>query len=274
MCVMDLASDVNNGETRNGLTCPVCHGGQKRDKSLSITREDGFIKWICFRASCGYRGVSGDNPNNDKFLENIAVNKPKPLDETPPIRTEEITQEQSRGLREKYGLRLDEVALVKQSANYWVFPVHDMYGNRTGIVQKKHRFFGPKNLVHGQRGQMHFTIPPHSNNGTVIIVEDWLSGTKVGRYCPTVALLGTNLSQKQAVLLSDHYERAIFMLDKDAWGKSVDYCKKFNCLFASGCDYATWESGLDPKDMSIAELETILRNKKILNGEQSTIITT
>ncbi|KAL4858725.1 Twinkle [Chlorella vulgaris] len=44
--------------TYNQMMCPECQGGDKSEKSLSVTIEEGSesVMWNCFRAKCGWQG--------------------------------------------------------------------------------------------------------------------------------------------------------------------------------------------------------------------------
>ena len=80
MSIKLLASIVEPNTTVNSLVCPECNGGKHKDKSLCITREAGLIKWICFRASCTFRGITDDNPNNVEAYDHTKVSKPDVYD--------------------------------------------------------------------------------------------------------------------------------------------------------------------------------------------------
>ena len=248
MTIEALASGIQG--TVNSLTCPECNGGVHNDKSLSITVEHGLIKWICYRASCNYRGIRHDNPNN---TTRMSVKDAKPVYDKP-HRT--LTHHEEDYLKEKYGLRDHELAGVRKSNNYFAFPVRNIMGKQVGWSHKKDVGNGPKSLTYGPQDMIHYADP--DDGRTVVIVESWLDATKVSRYKPCVALLGTNLNYAQVIDIASWYDRAVFMLDMDAWGKAAKLCSKYSLLFREGCGYATWECGLDPKDMQIENLEQVI----------------
>eukprot|EP00250_Pteridium_aquilinum_P035570 c9670_g1_i1 orf=143-2269(+) len=55
----------NKGDQKRTL-CPVCQGGNSREKCLSINISDdgAFAKWQCFRATCGWKGYTEAPRNN------------------------------------------------------------------------------------------------------------------------------------------------------------------------------------------------------------------
>lgn len=253
-----MAMSIAAGETKNGLICPKCNGGRSGDGSLSITKEHGQIKWICFRAGCGYRGIKHDNPNN----EAASSYTPAPRPHVCP--TEGLNSGDYTVFRERYNIPSVGLKGVRKTedGHYWVFPVRHVDGSVTGYVHKKRmaHVLGRKNDIYGARGQMHWARTGFPRFPKLLVVEDWISAARCSFRANTVALLGTHLSQEQAVLLSQHTEEVVFMLDEDAWHKSIELCNKYDILFSGGCSYITWESGLDPKDMTPEEFHSVMEN--------------
>lgn len=71
------------------------------------------------------------------------------------------------------------------------------------------------------REEIAYWVMPDSNPGTldrIVITEDILSAIRVGKFTPTVSLLGTKISTQQAAQLSV-YKRATTWLDPDEAGK-------------------------------------------------------
>lgn len=53
--LQQACSDVIAGQgRRTGLTCPGCHGGRTRERSLGVVYESYGARIHCFRAKCGY----------------------------------------------------------------------------------------------------------------------------------------------------------------------------------------------------------------------------
>ena len=74
--IKDMALSMPDNSTSNGMVCPNCSGGNSGDRSLSVTKDGGLIKFICYRASCNYRGVIGDNPNNPRQAKKVKPPRP------------------------------------------------------------------------------------------------------------------------------------------------------------------------------------------------------
>jgi hypothetical protein len=256
--ITQLAAQVADNSTMNGLVCPTCNGGTNNDRSLCITKEGGQIKWICFRAKCGYRGVVGDNPNNVSSL----VAPAKPVTQFMG-ESYALSMSGQAVLQELYGLTVQEMGDIRWCNMGYLFHIRDYYHRITGECTKRGAGTnGRKSMVYGERGQMHYENP--HDGDTVVIVEDMLSAKRVGRHAPCVALLGTNMSHQQAIELAGNYKRAVFMLDEDAWSKSVNMATKYNSFFLGGTGFMMWESGLDPKDMSDAALVEVLLDNEVI----------
>ena len=50
-----LAADLGELETTR-YPCIACHGGSSKEASMAVTREAGWLLYICYRATCGLRG--------------------------------------------------------------------------------------------------------------------------------------------------------------------------------------------------------------------------
>lgn len=258
--VRAMAQVVNGGTTLNGLVCPACDGGTNNDQSFSITKADnGLIKFICFRAKCGYKGITHENPNNIPVEPLVKKEKQEiPHDK----HTRCLSGAEVLELTERFDLQ--QVDKVRMHHNYWVFPVENHRGQTTGWVHKKKYGSGKKNVIYGKPYQMHWAGQTFPFNNTVVIVEDWLSAARIGQYMPCVALLGTNLALDQVREISSLYDKAVFMLDKDAWSKGYAMCRDYGLMFDDGCVVATWKSGNDPKDMSSSELVGTMKRYNLL----------
>lgn len=261
--VADIAMTMPDNTTLNGQVCPQCGGGQNKDRSLSITKTQGSIKWICFRAKCGYKGVQQDNPNNPRIAR-----QPAEVVREYEKETFELEVADTSFLSTMYDLSYGELQSVRKHKNYWVFPVKDIHGRTTGMVHKKFRGEGRKSIQFGPRDLMHWEVYSLLNP-TCVVVEDWLSAKRVGKYVNCVALLGTHMSSKQACALATHFDRLLFMLDEDAWGKAAKHCMEYDSLFREGCRYTTWEfdnMSPDPKDLTEEELITVLTDSGVIHG--------
>lgn len=91
----------------------------------------------------------------------------------------------------------------------------------------------------------------------IIVVEDALSVITVGRYCPTVAALGTSLSTAQAIFLGN-FDEVVFWMDDDRGGLegSVKGMRKV-ALLTNVKRIRTRE---DPKKLSCDEIKRILND--------------
>ena len=53
--LLDYAS-LAEGERKSGQLCPMCSGGSGRERSFSVGRNNNHLAFICFRASCSFKG--------------------------------------------------------------------------------------------------------------------------------------------------------------------------------------------------------------------------
>ena len=249
--IEDIAASLPEGTT-NSLTCPSCHGGHNADRSLSITKEDGLVKWICYRAKCGFRGIRGDNLNNVTTTTVNTYQAPVSYDRELfplPDRMRDM-------LSARYYLSDDALDRFKWTGDALCFDIKNDMGVVTGQWLKGSDFkkrYAVADAMHWEWS----SYTEHANADTCVLVEDPISALRVSQHCHAVALLGTNLSSEQANELADMFDRVVVMLDADAWDKATAMCMRYGILF-DRMSYLTWVSERDPKDMQEDELIEVL----------------
>jgi len=264
--IKTLALDIPEGTTSNGLLCPKCEGGEFGHKAMSITRTTSSeLKFICFRAPCGYKGRVYTNGNGNLLPPSQEVLRRAP------------TQREYIRLSSRTRLHLQIrfpnlsdgfVDACKEEDERISMPIKDIFGREVGRNRRGYEWFrkyrGPKSLV-----DWHEEVETKSDftwcrggNDTVYIVEDQLSADCIHNTtgCEVVALLGGHVSLKLITVLKERlgFKTILLALDKDAWAKAY----KTECSYRLfGLRALTWDSDNDPKDMSSEELMEVFIGK-------------
>lgn len=256
-----LASGISTGETRNGMSCPEC-SGVTNDKAFSITRTAANeIKFICFRATCGYKGhISTSN------VHAMCKNNAKPVDLPKPLEYYDLSKRTRTQLIMRYpNLPMEFIDSCKEEKYRILIPIRDRWGRIVGHNRRGYKwfkdFYGPKSITDWQEDPYIKSDFSWINKSDVVyIVEDQLSAACIsnitGASC--LALLGSHVSNNLIAILKQQYgcTEIKVALDQDAWAKAAKIEKKFRLL---GVSSMQWESGLDPKDMPADELKEVFK---------------
>ncbi len=200
--------------------CPKCH----RKNTFGASNDMGILKWQCFSASCGTRGIGETNlsASDIRALMNT-------VDIKESIEPIEFPMSVTRALPYEATSWLEYWGIQDVGTYYWdikdsrvVFPViknHILY-DATGRTLNK--VVTPKWKRYGGSG-----LPFIVGEGNVaVVVEDAISAS----VCASegyvgVALLGTNLMESHALSLLK-YDKVIVALDPDASMKSLAHVKE------------------------------------------------
>jgi len=201
--------------------CPKCH----RRNTFGASNDMGVLKWQCFSASCGTRGM---------FEGNLSASDIKRLmqgqykeDVIEPI---EFPMSVSRTLPD-YAREWLAYWGIPYSPNkhYWdikdsrvVFPIKKDHVLYDGTGRTLNKEVTPKWKRYGGSG-MPFII---GTGSVAVVVEDAISAS----VCASegyvgVALLGTSLMESHAMALNA-YDKVIVALDPDASMKSLQHVKE------------------------------------------------
>lgn len=204
------------------ITCPFCNGSKK----LSISKNDGLLKWYCFRASCNARGIHSGRRNlqsTKNYLSGNVQSKEKYIRPIPSITTSVYNHPPAlEFLSQVNSLEAVELGYIK--VRYCPSEDRVLFYNDNGAVGRSLSGSIPKWVSFG-------TIQSgfHVGEGTTaVLVEDVPSACSVSRVkgLVGVALLGTTLSYniKKALI---KYDSKYLCLDKDAAKLSIR-CRKTN----------------------------------------------
>lgn len=217
-----LRLDIEAGGER--CLCPRCDGGQSRERSLSV-RQDGIgvLKLKCFRASCGWYGISVTDPNAKLQRKNI---KPPSVYRDPTIPLQGVPLQL---LRSAYGLSKQAMFhhgwRLAEAGHALVMPILDPNGMELGHVTRT--FDTPKRVYTfkaSARPWLDWWLGEVDRYAPIVIVEDCLSACRLyGNGYNAVALLGTGLTVDQAKQIRDVAKgrRVYLALDRDAFEKAI-----------------------------------------------------
>lgn len=113
----------------------------------------------------------------------------------------------------------------------------------------------PKYINFGKNAGIQFIKKDDSK--TTILVEDMLSGIRVGEHANATVLFGTSLTDKNLLTLVQNYSRIFIWLDPDDAGRraSEKLMKKLRLYFQ---EVQTITSKVDPKCLFDSEIRSIL----------------
>lgn len=260
-------SAMRDGESLTGELCPKCDGGRSKERTFSIRRNAGYLSWICWRASCHFRGRNQVGTASELINNREPYIPPKK--QSPPCVVKDIPHEARRLLEDRYGITEEHVNLGRlQWTNDWsredeagrlYAPVFSWLGVRVGFQARSLTGSKPKALSFTQDSDMAWYHNDRSD--TVVIVEDQLSAIRLGKYVTSVALLGTYINPSRIhELLSSKAFRYCLWLDKDAFEQSVLYAIKYKHLVK----LEVTKLNKDVKDLNEQELIQLLTHEGIL----------
>jgi len=270
--ILLLAQALAPFETDNSSSCPFCSGGISKDKSFSVTRVAEGVLYNCYRATCG---ESGFIPST-KMQASVGTvydtdgkkNKALMKTFTPKIYKYSLVPlsiEQEVFFFNKFGLTHAEIKAndIKWSParGSYAFPVFDYRGYTIGIMDRSYTGRKPKAIMYWEKDEPKMHFPQggkHNKSTTIFLVEDHISAIKMSRYCRCVALLGTHLTDRAAVILNYLADNIVFCFDNDATNKAIKLAKHFSALF-KGTEVLHLNK--DPKDMTDKELKKLTSNK-------------
>ena len=215
--VMDLELPVGYSVRQN---CPVCH----RKNTFGASNDMGVLKWQCFSASCGTRGITeGNLTAND--IRKLMQGK----DSIPELEAIEFPMSVTRTLPDEAIGWLKYWGIYGVGKHLWdikdsrvVFPIIKNHILYDGTGRTLNKVVTPKWKRYGGSG-MPFIV---GTGSVAVVVEDAISAS----VCASegyvgVALLGTSLMESHADVLHN-YDKVIVALDPDASMKSLAHVKE------------------------------------------------
>lgn len=220
------------GTTISGEYCPACDGGNKRLRTMSVSRKDKKLLWLCHRNSCGFRGGSksytGVLSDKDKIEEERNIVYPTIYS---------LSDSDYKDLETKYGIdritaKRSEISITKKSyilgwgdESYYYFPVWDSKDEQQGYHAKALlKDCIPKAKTKTRYESSMAWYVNRTKTTKVVVVEDCLSAVRVSARLTGVALLGTHVNDIKIEALMEFNPEVIYLaLDADAFVRAVRY---------------------------------------------------
>lgn len=253
-----IGQELAIGFTDNKTLCVYCDGGDTKEKSFAVTRQDRMtIAYICHRASCDKKGFL--------YLEGGAGEEITKTGFTPnPYRgqTQALEYEDLAFLDEKYDLDLDYVikagwCRAVEPGFALAMPVISPVGTIRGVVVKRTIESGRKYVNSYKIVDEPWICWYRTSFRDVVVVEDQISALKAARFASSVALLGAELSHKKL----DEIKQVVktgkiwLALDRDASAKTFDYLKRYRTYCNGNLNGLMLSK--DIKDMSYQEIRKL-----------------
>jgi hypothetical protein len=266
--IVFAAQSMELGETRRQI-CPSCNGGNKREKSLTITLfPNNLIKFNCFRGSCIDTVKGGFTLDGKHGIYNTEQFTAMPTPES-----------------------VSKVVAKRKYFNGQTFPLPQLYKDwiwdKWGIINPPYWYYTPE---YGSRIAMSVRSPMYADRGWVlrdisgtathkaltyinkdetplswyknkdkqgtILVEDIPSAVRASKYLNAVALLGTGVGLDRAVEIDISAPRPIIIaLDQDATERSFVIKERWNLLWG---DVRVLPLKHDLKDLQEKDLELLM----------------
>jgi len=256
-----LALDLNIADSLRGV-CPFCNA--THEHSFTITRTEEGLLYNCYRSSCPDEESSGFIGTMPQNILNVASFKKEKTFRSKSFKypTSELPLDIEDILYTLYGF----IPSCKWDTKYFrlVFEARDYNGYTYGHVAKVLPGYtnwpGPKSVNYFETRGSHLYYPPFFSKTLrlevgdnpynppfpVTIVEDCISAQKVNG----VALLGTHMTDEQALSLRKHFNRLIIALDPDAAAAAERIVRKYRLYFDN---IRILDLDKDPKDTTYEE---------------------
>lgn len=257
-----------------------CKEGRGNDRLYITRKDDGAIVAYCHH--CGRRGVSRSRaPRNIHSLrasakerERTAVRKltlPRDIEK-------DVTMwpAHARAWPMKYGIKKDELQhnhiAYSERLGRIVLPCFDEKGTLTCYQTRKlsggegrdanpHKYSTYTQQGSEARDNLFWARGGRTGDASrpLVVTEDVLSAIKCGRFGPSVAVLGTNVSDHELLTITNKHDNIIVFLDNDnskVKAKQNSLKQRLD-LLANGWVRVV-RADKDPKEHSNSELESLL----------------
>lgn len=271
--VRELALSLPDECSDNTCHCPKCSS----NKAFSITRSAGQLKFICFRASCGFRGVvdsTTGRPVRRDMVHDVKLKKVKLFKGE----LDFLNDNEVQWLAQKF--LIDEQLLVnvrwgmKESRVF--FPQYTTTGKVHGYIARYYPELAERPLGKGAKAYWKPVVPTDAGllfpnmdvlsmareQGHVVLVEDYPSCLRIITQLglPCCCLGGTNLYDSMvSTLITLEVDRVTVVLDADAVHKAVKMKRALSLVFDTTVLPLT---GPDPKDLTRRELAHLFKSIK------------
>ena len=269
--VKELALSLPDECSDNTCHCPKCGS----NKAFSITRDAGQIKFICFRASCGFQGrVDSTTGLAIRGELDCAPSKQVKIFKG---ELDFITPDEKQWLADKFLISPELLGNIRWGVldDRVYYPQYTVTGKVQGYIAR----YYPELAGKPMRGAKAYWKPTsildagllfpnmHVLNDIrhtkmAVLVEDYPSCLRIisQLHLPCCCLGGTNLYDSMIdTLISLDVEHVVVVLDADAISKAIKMKRALSLVFNTTVLPLT---GADPKDLSKRELAHLFKTIK------------
>ena len=257
-------SSLAEGERKSGQLCPMCSGGSGRERSFSVGRSNNYLAFICFRASCDFKGripLTGQ-PRSQSVH---AANEPAP--QRAVIRSP-IPAELEESLAVKYNVDVGMFDWAK-----WCYtrdykgagprvgmPILDPEGEIRGMNWRSYTGARPKALIETvkQQQEQMCWYRGRRHGQVLVIVEDQPSALRVASQgIDALALCGTLLNLNRIYEIKNQGYKTVYLcLDEDATRQAIAHAVAYKARLPA---LRIMELSDDVKDMDAQDMELFIQ---------------
>ena len=271
LTVIEQALSLPEGSSQR-CTCPKCDNRS----SFSMSRVGSEIRYICFSASCGFKGVITSKGGYTPELDQKVIRHSKLFSGT----LTALNFYELHWLSEVFHIEsqwLHSVRYSEEDGRVY-FPQYDVMGRVFGYIARHypaldndHPTKGAKaywkQVIAGECGLLFPNMEVMAQvveQQRVVVVEDYPSMLRINSQLgiPTCCLGGTNIYTAHLdTMITMGVRELIILLDADAVVKAIKLKRGLSLAFDNVTVIPL--TGADPKDMQVDELNLIFKGIKL-----------
>lgn len=271
LSVIEMCLSLPDGCSQRG-ECPKC--GNKG--TFSMSRVDGELKYICFRASCNFKGFITSRGGDTPALDPKVIRQHKLFKGTLSV----LEEYEIEWLMSTFGIDSDWLYFTRFSEedNRVYYPQYDMTGRVFGYIARHYPALDGERATKGAKAYWKQVIPgdpgllfPNMDvvaqiveEKRVVVVEDYPSMLRINSQIgiPTCCLGGTNIYAAHLdTMIAMGVRELIILLDADAVVKAIKLKRGLSLAFDNVTVIPL--TGVDAKDMTTDELNLIFKGIKL-----------
>lgn len=249
--------------------CPKC----SRKGTFSMSRVDGELRFICFSMNCGLKGVITSRGSYAPSLEQKVIRQHKLFNGT----LSALNHYEMEYLSTTFRIAYDWMSSIRYSEEDGrvYYPQYDTMGRVFGYIARHYPALNNDRPTKGAKaywkqviaGDPALLFPNMEvlaqvvDEQRVIVVEDYPSMLRINSQAgiPTCCLGGTNIYTRHIdTMIELGVKELIILLDADAVVKAVKLKRGLSLAFDKVTVIPL--TGADPKDMTLNELNDILKD--------------
>lgn len=234
-----MTAQMQEPWTTAHMVCPVCFGGGSGERSFNLTVEPACAKFVCHRASCGFKGYLSFAPSGYRL--------PEPKSKIREYTGEVVPLAEIRKvmLRQQYRIEdwhLEQLGATRDvETGRVVYPIYGYNGLTKGHLLRTYDGRKPKTLTYRSIDNVPMTawyMAKDIQSRMLVIVEDVLSAVRVaGVNVNAVALLGTHMSMDMVHEIRGFIRAAgitdvVLALDADAFSTALDTAQRYKLILS------------------------------------------